>query len=270
MFVPSGALQGPVSNLFLIGGVSSGGPHRDKHQGHFSLGALLCLTDQTPSVTPFWAPSILKGFLLFQRTSFYFKGLPYISKDFLIFQRISFRFKGLPSSSKDLTRPYVRPPLPSPAAASSSGPRAPPEPAPPERGTSAEYPGLSPGGASAAASGRGQESYRYSKRFRKLQRFWTCNVKRSIASDQHVDIPKILEITRFENVYRRSKILDILNILKVSKLFGTGPPERGPRASLGHLLGGRVPPQSLGSPASRRGERLVSNCLRTVFRSLLD
>ena len=43
MFVPSGASQGPMDVLFLIGGVSPWGPHRNKHGGHFSLGALLCL-----------------------------------------------------------------------------------------------------------------------------------------------------------------------------------------------------------------------------------
>ena len=31
VFVPSGALQGPMNILLLIGGVSPRGPHRDKH-----------------------------------------------------------------------------------------------------------------------------------------------------------------------------------------------------------------------------------------------
>ena len=43
MFVPLGSLQGPMSVLFLIGGVSPRGPHRDKHSGHLSSGALLRL-----------------------------------------------------------------------------------------------------------------------------------------------------------------------------------------------------------------------------------
>ena len=40
VLVPSGALQGKTKVLILIGGVSPRGPHRDKHSGHFSLGAL--------------------------------------------------------------------------------------------------------------------------------------------------------------------------------------------------------------------------------------
>ena len=46
MVVPSGALQGPRNGIFLIGGVSPRGPHRDKYQGHFCLGALLCLIEE--------------------------------------------------------------------------------------------------------------------------------------------------------------------------------------------------------------------------------
>ena len=34
--------------LFLIGGVSPRGSHRDKHKGHFSLGALLCFIEIHP------------------------------------------------------------------------------------------------------------------------------------------------------------------------------------------------------------------------------
>ena len=36
----------PMNVLLLIGGVSPRGPHRDKHQGHFFLGALLCFVDR--------------------------------------------------------------------------------------------------------------------------------------------------------------------------------------------------------------------------------
>ena len=42
------AIEGSMREVhlcFLIEGVSPRGPHRDKHLGHFSSGALLCLTD---------------------------------------------------------------------------------------------------------------------------------------------------------------------------------------------------------------------------------
>ena len=49
VFVPSGTSQGPMNSLFLSGGVSPRAPHRDKHQGHFSFGAFLCVMEDTLS-----------------------------------------------------------------------------------------------------------------------------------------------------------------------------------------------------------------------------
>ena len=45
-FVPSGTLRGPRNSHFLGGGMSPRCPHREKHSGHFSFGALLCFIEQ--------------------------------------------------------------------------------------------------------------------------------------------------------------------------------------------------------------------------------